>query len=402
MEQLGLILLFHRVISGIVILVHGAVVGGVDRVGEYVGAIVAAQPEGGGRGAAGSEGQELARALDRGQGRIGVGHVITDPVGQTAQDTGRVAVAQLLLDARAVVLLVEVIADQVEPGVGIGLPRQGAADRIQVAPVDPGIVVGVVGIAVAVEIGAGDADPQRVGQGQVEHPLHLLGIVIAVFELAGGVDRRQVGLGGDEVDHARGRVAAEQRALRPAQDFDPLKVEEFALKQAGDDQRHVVDVDRGRRVAGGADAQIADAADGEARRREIGLGEGDVGQRLLQRQRVDDLLLFQIGGGKGADRDRHVLQPLRLALGGDDDVAGIARIGDRIGLAAHRFLAGAAGRGGVLRRAGGGSLRQRRGCRQQGDRRCGEQLELVHGGHPLLKRVGLMPMSHSSLFRYGA
>src|SRR3546814_10613128 len=66
-------------------------------------------------------------------------------------------------------------------------------------------------------------------------------------------------LGGDDVDHARGRVAAEQRALRAAQHFDAFKVEEFGFEQAGRKQRVAVQVDRGRAVAGGADAQVADA-----------------------------------------------------------------------------------------------------------------------------------------------
>ena len=48
-------------------------------------------------------------------------------------------------------------------------------------------------------------------------------------------------------------------------------------------------MDRGRAVATGAGAQVADAADRAARTGEIGLGEADVGQRLLERRRIDDL-----------------------------------------------------------------------------------------------------------------
>src|SRR3546814_9394246 len=89
----------------------------------------------------------------------------------------------------------------------------------------------------------------------------------------------------DLIDHARGRIAAEQRALRAAQHLDAFEVEEFGLEQAGREQRVAIEVDRGRAVAGRADAQVADATDREARAGEIGLGEGDVGQRQLQVRR---------------------------------------------------------------------------------------------------------------------
>src|SRR3546814_12042652 len=85
------------------------------------------------------------------------------------------------------------------------------------------------------------AHAQRVADRQVDHPLDLLRIVIAVLEFAGGVETREIGLGGDEVDDARGRVAAEQRALRAAQHLYALEIEEFAFEQPGGDERHVVD-----------------------------------------------------------------------------------------------------------------------------------------------------------------
>ena len=83
------------------------------------------------------------------------------------------------------------------------------------------------------------------------------------------MDATQIGLGGDEIDHAGGGVAAEQRALRPAQDFDPLEIEEVGFEDARTEQRQIVDVDRGRGIAGTADAKVTDAADGERRTREV-------------------------------------------------------------------------------------------------------------------------------------
>src|SRR3546814_18485653 len=52
----------------------------------------------------------------------------------------------------------------------------------------------------------------------------------------------------------------------------------------------------------------------------------DLGQRLLERRRVDDLLALEVLGGEGRDRDRHVLKALRRPLRGDDDILDTARI----------------------------------------------------------------------------
>src|SRR3546814_14820540 len=64
-----------------------------------------------------------------------------------------------------------------------------------------------------------------------------------------------------------------------------------------------------------------------ARSGEVGLGVADVGQRLLERRRVDDLLALEVLGGEGRDRDRHVLKALRRPLRGDDDRSEERRVG---------------------------------------------------------------------------
>ena len=308
---------------------------------------------------------------------------------------------QLLLDAAAVVLFAEVIAHQVDARVGRRLPRQRAADRIQIAIVDAAVVVGVEGIAVALQIRAGDADAERIGDRQVEHRLRALRIVIAIFEFARGMDAAEIGLGGDEVDDARRCVAAEQRALRPAQHFDAFEVEEFAFEQAGRGERHVVDVDRRRLIARYADAQVADAADREAGGRIARFREGDAGQRLLQRDRVDDLLLFDVVGGKGADRDRHVLQPLRLTLRGDDDVLDARIGGGGIGIDAlrrGRFLSGAVGGCRILRGRGSARLCGGGHGGRHGEGGCGKQFEFLHDGLVSLSPSGLAPVERFPVF----
>ena len=298
-------------------------------------------------------------------------------IGQAAQNAGRIAVAQLLLDARTIVALVEIIADQVEPGVAIRFPGKRAAHRIEFAAIDVAIVIFVVGEAVPVEPQAGNADAEGISQRQVEHRLGFFGIVIAVLEFAAGVDSGEIGFGGNEIDHARGRVAAEQRALRAAQHLDPFQVIELAFEQASRYQRHVVDVDRGRAVARRAGAQVANAADGEARRGEIGLGETDVGQRLLQRCGVDDLLLLEVLCREGGNRDRHVLQSFGLALGGNDDI-----LNTRVGLVLRRAFRRRCGR--IGRGFGRRCLCEGWGRRKQCDGGRSKQFELLHGRHPLL------------------
>ena len=103
-----------------------------------------------------------------------------------------------------------------------------------------------------------------------------------------------------EGDRADAGVAAEQGALRAAQDFDAFHVEHRA-----DDRAHARDIgaveedrDAGldRRVAG-----RADAADGEA---DVGrlraLGDAEVGRDLGQVLEVDDVVLLERLAGKAA------------------------------------------------------------------------------------------------------
>ena len=234
----------------------------------------------------------------------------------------------------------EVIAHQVDGSVGLRTPADRAANAVFVAPVDASVVEQVLGIAVALEVGSGEADTERVAERDVDHALGAVAVVIAIFALSGDVEALEIGLGGDEVDDAGSGVAAVQCSLRTAQDFDPFEIEIIGFEDARTEQRQIVDVDRGRRIAGYADAQVADAADGEGTAGEVRLGESDIGQRQLEVRRVVDLLRGEALRGKGGNRDRHVLQALRRPLRGDDDLvesvvataAGLRRGGDRAGV----------------------------------------------------------------------
>ena len=126
---------------------------------------------------------------------------------------------------------------------------------------------------------------------------------------------------GDQADRAADRVAALERALRAAQDLDPLEIEQVEI---GAGQRRiidVVDIDADAGLVGRAEIELADAADRGADRGAEGgalLAQGHV------RGLVGDLdeavlaaLLEQLGRNRG-DRERRILQPLRAELGGDD------------------------------------------------------------------------------------
>src|SRR3546814_16436090 len=91
-----------------------------------------------------------------------------------------------------------------------------------------------------------------------------------------------------------------------------------------------------------------------ARSGAVGLGVADVGQRLLERRRVDDLLALEVLGGEGRDRDRQVLKPLRRPLRGDDDILDTDRILLSARVAGRIFRCGGLGPGAGGRSEEGG------------------------------------------------
>ena len=126
----------------------------------------------------------------------------------------------------------------------------------------------------------------------------------------------------DEVHEPAGRVAAEQRALRPAQHLDALQVEELEAQATGRRAIDVVDVHRDRVLVGIGEVVQADAAQEEVddarfgvRRRvvEPGRHRHDVG--AVGEAELADLLVAERG-----DRDADVLHALLALLRGDDDL----------------------------------------------------------------------------------
>ena len=279
--------------------------------------------------------------------------------------------AQLLLNTRAVRILLEIITHEVDRGMRIRLPADRAAQRILIAPVDAVPVVEIFGIAVPLQIGARKADTERRGERQIEHPLRPPGIVIAILQRGGRMNARQIGFRRHEADDPAGCVATEQGALRPAQHLDPLKIEIVGLEQARRHQWHLVDRDPHRCVATGGDRGVADAANGEVRAGELALGEGHARDRQIKIGCRPDLLPLKRRRIEGGDRDRHVLETLRTSLRRNDDIAYAVARPD---LRNWRLR---------LLRSCGMTDGERRNSGRHGE---GDSGELAHAVSPLLRR----------------
>jgi len=243
------------------------------------------------------------------------------------------------------------LPDHIGGEVARRLPSRRGAGRPEIAAVHRLVGHRIIVEARALGVGARYAYREGIAQRHVEHAADAPRVVIAdlglqrAFELVAR-------LVGDHVDHAAGRVAPVKRALRPAQHLDPLDVEIFLLEQAIAQQRRVVERDRDRRVGGHRDRLGADPADREIVAAEIVLREIDVGHRAQQLGTAFDLVFVERLAGEGRQRDRHLLDRLRLFLRGDDD----------IGIRRNLVIGGSGGRCGRLTVS-----RRTRGCRGDDD-----------------------------------
>ena len=229
------------------------------------------------------------------------------------------------------------------------LEQQLAAHEPAIAIVD--LAAGraeIADIAIAPIVTTRDAGGDRVAERAGQHALDHHGVVVAIARLDISTEL-ELGFAGDDRDHARAGVLAEQRRLRPAQHFDTLDIGQIADLRGRAAAIDAIDEHAHAGLDAGVVGAVAEAADDE-----IGVGRrcllvdaqrGDDARQVLE---VADLgALDRLGGGH-ADRDRDRLQGL-LALGrGDDDVVAlIARLGS-VGR-----------RGSLLLRSSSGVLRQR-------------------------------------------
>jgi hypothetical protein len=205
-------------------------------------------------------------------------------------------------------------------------------------------------------------------------------------DVGAGAEARLVGeTAGDVLDRAADRVAAVERALRPAQHLDPLdvvNVEHGRLRAVEED---VVEIEADARLEAGDRILLADAADeggqrgvGAARglQRDVGRGVGDVGE-------VDRALALERLALISGDGDRHVDQIFRPTPGRDDDVLLLGRaafVERLVGGGGLVLLRGVGLRRGILglrpERGRSGGDRGDRGAEAEG----GLHRVAVHGG----------------------
>ena len=245
--------------------------------------------------------------------------VLGDRIRGHAADAGlaRIVDAEFLADAVAMVLFTEPFPHEVdaEPIVRLPLGAEAALPEVAVVFVDVEQRIG--GEAVALQHVHRRAHRKSVAEGHVHIALQTLRVVVAAVQGDAGVVTvlRAVG---EDVDHAAGRVTAVQGALRSAQDFDPLHVEEVRVAEAAADQRDVVLVHADTAVGGGADRLGADAADLEVEPAEVAAGGVDVRDRLQKVGAALDLLGLQAVGREGGHGHRHVLDRFFPPLGRND------------------------------------------------------------------------------------
>src|SRR5205085_8744493 len=114
--------------------------------------------------------------------------------------------------------------------------------------------------AVALHVNAIEPRSDRVADRSGDAPLEAAQVVVADIDLTAGF-RREARLGGDDRDQAGRRVAAEERSLRAAQDFDPVERPELGQADACARTIDAVDEHADRAFEAGIVADGADAAD---------------------------------------------------------------------------------------------------------------------------------------------
>src|SRR5690348_3349642 len=101
-------------------------------------------------------------------------------------------------------------------------------------------------------------------------------MIIANLALKPAIEVIEIRFGRNDVDNARSRVAAVERALRTSEYLHPLHIEIFLLEEAVLDQTDVVETDGDPRVGSGRHSFGPDPPDGEVVAGEVVLREGDV------------------------------------------------------------------------------------------------------------------------------
>ena len=190
-----------------------------------------------------------------------------------------------------------------------------------------------------------------------------------------------------EPDGAADRILAGERALRPAQDLDPVEVDQLDHRAVHRREIDVVDIDADAGLEREGGVALADAADigrdrrAEGRRR---LAQGDVGRVDADVGEVGLAARFEHLAGDGGDRERRVLEVLLPELGGDvDGGLVLARAGLLTGLG--RRLAGRRGFAALCRRRRGDRQARRQSAPGYAAQQAAETILPVHLHPPHLR-----------------
>ncbi len=195
------------------------------------------------------------------------------------------------------------------------LPCEGPANGVQVAVIHVIARGQIVHEAITGQVRPRKAKGCRFPEREVDHALGLDGVIVAIGEAGIGLELLQHRLGGDDVDHTARGVPAIERALGPAQRFDPFHIEEFSLEQGVVVERHIVQVNTDARIGRGGNSVDTDAADPEVEAAKIALGEVHVGDRLHEVRAAGELQLFKRALIESRNSDRNVLDRFLGFLG---------------------------------------------------------------------------------------
>ncbi len=137
---------------------------------------------------------------------------------------------------------------------------------------------------------------------------------------------------GDDPQRAGAGIAAIERALRPAQDFDALDIVEVEHRADLARLVDVVDIDRDHRLLNGVGLAHAAQGIGLGGVADIGPGDGEVGDLAGEVADRVDLAVLQVLGPEGRNRDRRILQVGFAPLGGHHHLVHTGRVRRRLRL----------------------------------------------------------------------
>ena len=182
--------------------------------------------------------------------------------------------------------------------------------------------------------GEGETREQVIGDRGFERAAHVDPVIFAVstFDEGGAIAGR---FPGDQANDAASGVAAKQRALRTAQNFDVVEIQQIHDRAGRPTERNVIDIDRYTRLVDRLEVAEANAADAGRERRSPSCAEmidRHVRRPLADVDHVSRAFHGKLFAGQGCYGQWGLLQVFLAEAGRDDDLAnrpGIGLLGSR-------------------------------------------------------------------------